>query len=59
MTGEQAIEVIRMLSYSQGFYGRLLSQIENFTSEEMEEWNRVIENQGFTDNVDLVIWLES
>lgn len=59
MTGEQAIEVIRMLSYSQGFYGRLLSQIENFTSEEMEEWNRVIENQGFTDDLDLVIWLES
>lgn len=58
MSGEQAIAVIRNLASSQGFYGRLLNAIENFTEEEMEKWNETIENQGFTDDLDLILWLE-
>lgn len=58
MNGEQAIEVIRKLASSQGFYGRLLNEIENFTDEEMKKWNETIENQGFTDDLDLILWLE-
>lgn len=58
MSGEQAIAVIRNLASSQGFYGRLLNTIENFTDEEMEKWNEIIENQGFTDDLDLILWLE-
>lgn len=58
MSGEQAIAVIRNLASSQGFYGRLLNTIENFTDEEMEEWNEIIENQEFTDDLDLILWLE-
>lgn len=58
MSGEQAIAVIRNLASSQGFYGRLLNTIENFTDEEMEKWNETIENQGFTDDLDLILWLE-
>lgn len=59
MSGEQAIEVIRKLASSQGFYGRLLNEIENFTDEEMKKWNETIENQGFTDDLDLILWLEN
>lgn len=59
MSGEQAIAVIRNLASSQGFYGRLLNTIENFTDEEMEKWNEIIENQGFTDDLDLILWLEN
>lgn len=58
MNGKQAIEVIRKLASSQGFYGRLLNEIENFTDEEMKKWNETIENQGFTDDLDLILWLE-
>lgn len=58
MSGEQAIAIIRNLASSQGFYGRLLNTIENFTDEEMEKWNETIENQGFTDDLDLILWLE-
>lgn len=58
MSGKQAIAVIRNLASSQGFYGRLLNTIENFTDEEMEKWNETIENQGFTDDLDLILWLE-
>lgn len=58
MNRKQAIAVIRNLARSQGFYGRLLNAIENFTDEEMKKWNETIENQGFTDDLDLILWLE-
>lgn len=58
MNGKQAKAVIRNLARSQGFYGRLLNEIENFTDEEMKKWNETIENQGFTDDLDLILWLE-
>ena len=59
MNGNQAIEIIKSLSKSQGFYGRLLIQIEEFTKEQLEDFNRIIENAKLTDSVDLVLFLES
>ena len=59
MNGNQAIEIIKSLSKSQGFYGRLLRYIEEFTKEQLEDFNRIIENAKLTDSVDLVLFLES
>ena len=34
LNGEQAIEIIKSLASSQGFYGRLLAEIKEFTEEQ-------------------------
>ena len=50
---EKYLGWIRELSHSQGFYGRLLVQLENnATALEM-----LLEND-FKDAVDMVLWLE-
>jgi len=66
MKYEEIKEVIRSLSYSQGFYGRLLGQIEDiegqkygYTQENFEELKNYLEGQNFKDTLDLIMWLES
>lgn len=58
MNGEKAIEVIRELSKSQGFYGRILQNIENFTEEQKEEFNNMIKNAEIENEIDLILFLE-
>ena len=53
MDREQILNVIRGLAMSQGFYGRLLQQIDEDT-EILDE----LENQHFTDVVDLILYIE-
>lgn len=58
---EQVIEVIEMLSYSQGFYGRLLEEIlfmEENEPYKFEKFKRIVEAQGFKDPVDVVMFFE-
>lgn len=58
---EQVVEVIEMLSYSQGFYERLLEEIlyiEENEPEKYEVFKNIIEQQGFTDPVDVVLFFE-
>lgn len=58
---EQVVDVIEMLSYSQGFYGRLLEEIlyiEENEPEKYEKFKEVIEKQEFSDPVDVVMFFE-
>jgi hypothetical protein len=55
---EQIIEVIKDLAKSQGFYGRLLNDIENMSDGEFAYFKEVLEEQNFKDAVDLIIYLE-
>lgn len=58
---EQVIDVIEMLSHSQGFYGRLLEEImyikEN-DSLKYEIFKTAIEKQEFENPVDVVLFFE-
>ena len=58
---EQVVDVIEMLSYSQGFYGRLLDEIlyiEENEPNKYEVFKQVIEKQEFKDPVDVVLFFE-
>ena len=58
---EQVVDVIEMLSYSQGFYGRLLEEIlyiEENEPEKYEVFKTVIEKQEFQNPVDVVLFFE-
>ena len=56
---DQVIEVIEMLSHSQGYYGRLLKEImyikEN-DPERFDDFKFIIERKGFTNPVDVVMF---
>ena len=58
---EQVVDVIEMLSYSQGFYGRLLEEIlyiEENEPEQYEVFKGFIEKQEFQSPVDIVLFFE-
>ena len=58
---EQVVDVIEMLSYSQGFYGRLLDEImyiEENEPKKYEVFKQIIEKQEFKDPVDVVLFFE-
>ena len=61
-SAEEVMEVIEMLSHSQGFYGRLLERIlytwEN-EPEQFEQFKMVVEKQNFKDLVDVVLFFEN
>ena len=51
MNRNEIIDAIRSLARSQGSYGRLL---DNLTDEALD----YLEEQNFTDPVDLILWIE-
>ena len=53
MDKEQIYEVIKSLASSQGFYGRILSQIDDHP-----EILNILEEQNFNDIIDLIMYLE-
>ena len=53
MNKEQILNTIKSLSHSQGFYSRLLRDIEND-----ENILNELEKQKFNDSLDLVLFLE-
>jgi hypothetical protein len=58
---EKVIEVVQMLSHSQGFYGRLLEEInyiKEYEPEKFETFKEIIEEQEFTNPVDVVLFFE-
>lgn len=58
---EEVVDVIEMLSYSQGFYGRLLEEIlyiEENDPVKYEVFKTVIEKQGFESPVDVALFFE-
>lgn len=61
MTAEEVIKVIENLSYSQGYYGRLLRDIEAmemYEPEKFEEFKELMEVCNFKDPVDVVLFFE-
>ena len=58
MKAKDVINVIEELSYSQGFYGRLLRQIKGLNAEDFREFCRVMEEQNFRDSLDVVLFFE-
>lgn len=53
MVRDEILKIIKSLAQSQGFYGRLLEQIQN-----NEEDLDYLEQQSFKDAVDLILFLE-
>ena len=58
MTVDDALVVIEDLSHSQGFYGRLLRDINNDYESYISFSNWVNDNK-FTDSLDLILALEN
>lgn len=58
MSFEELLKEIESLSHSQGYYGRLLEQINEMTPEQKEllknSWDKVFDNI-----LDFIMWLES
>lgn len=58
---DQVIEVVKMLSRSQGYYGRLLEAIlymQEYEQEKFEMFKEEIEEQGFEEPLDVVLFFE-
>lgn len=58
---EQVVDVIEMLSYSQGFYGRLLDEIlyiEENEPTKYEVFKTIIEARELKSPVDVVLFFE-
>jgi len=62
MKMDQIMKLIRELACSQGFYGRLLSDLENVQKKDPDKWERIteyLERQNFKDPVDVVMFFEA
>lgn len=59
LTFDEMIDIIIELSFSQGFYGRLLRDINELDDETLDEVKTIWENKKFTDNIDFIMWLEN
>lgn len=59
LTFDEMIDIITELSFSQGFYGRLLRDINELDDETLDEVKTIWENKKFTDNIDFIMWLEN
>lgn len=59
---ELFLETIKTLAPSQGFYGRLLAQVEELKEESPVAYKELTEEmnkQNFTDTLDVIFFLES
>ena len=59
LTFDEMIDIITELSFSQGFYGRLLRDINELDDEKLDEVKTIWENKKFADNIDFIMWLEN
>lgn len=55
---EDILNIFRDLSRSQGFYGRLLRDLEDCDPDVYEDFMSNLEAQHFTDPVDLILYIE-
>ena len=58
MTFEECLDVIKSLSRSQGFYGRLLRDINELDVNSLEELRKEWENKQFKSDLDFILYLE-
>ena len=58
MKFEEVMLLIRNLSKSQGFYGRMLNAIEELDADGLEEFKTFIEEKNFKDSLEFVMFIE-
>ena len=58
MNRDEIREVFKQLAMSQGFYGRLLRQIDEADEEARENFWKDLEDQNFKDSVDVILYIE-
>ena len=59
MTIKDLFELCEELSFSQGFYGRLLRQLNEMSEQDLHELDLQIKNANLQTSLDLILWLES
>ena len=59
MTREQIRDLFESLAQSQGLYGRLLNSIDNLDEEQREKYWEYMEEQKFTDVLDVILFIET
>lgn len=58
MKFDEILKVIKDLSVSQGFYGRLLRHINSLDESELENLKQDWESKNFADEIDFIMWIE-
>lgn len=58
MNRDEIREVFKQLAMSQGFYGRLLRQIDEADEDVRENFWKDLEDQNFKDSLDLILYIE-
>ena len=58
MTIKDLFDLCEQLKYSQGFYGRLLAQLNEMCEEDLHELDLQIQNANLQTSLDLILWLE-
>lgn len=62
MDRKQILDEIKTLAMSQGFYGRLLQNINDIKEESEEKYEALmteLEKQNFKDSVDMILYFET
>lgn len=58
MNSSEILTTIKQLAQSQGFYGRLLFNINELEADKRDELFTILEAQQFNDPLDLVLFFE-
>lgn len=58
MNRKEIMNVLENLSYSQGFYGRLIRDIERMDEEDREAFWELLEEKDFHGPLDVVMYFE-
>lgn len=59
MSKEQIMNTFKSLAQSQGFYGRIVDELESMSESNRNMYLEGLEKQNFKDAIDLVIFMES
>ena len=58
MTINDLFDLCEQLKYSQGFYGRLLRNLNEMSEDDLHELDLQIQNANLQTSLDLILWLE-
>lgn len=58
MTIQDLFDLCNELKYSQGFYGRLLRELEEMDEEQLLDLDIMIRDANLQTSLDLILWLE-
>jgi hypothetical protein len=58
MTINDLFDLCRSLAQSQGFYGRLLCNLNEMSEDDLHELDLQIQNANLQTSLDLILWLE-